>query len=114
MDRIAISIVPSDKGLSDLMDDRFGRAAAFLVVDRDTGEAVETIDNTSVGASHGAGTGAANVLKSAGVGAVISGRFGPNAFDAPRALGIEAWVAPPGITAGEALRLLEDGVLEPM
>ena len=114
MNRIAISIVPNDKGLNDLMDDRFGRAEAFLVVDGDTGQAVETIDNASVHASHGAGTGAANVLKSAGVGAVISGRFGPKAFDALRALGIEAWVAPPGITASEALRLLEDGVLEPM
>ena len=114
MDRIAISIVRNDKGLSDLMDDRFGRAEAFLVVDGITGEAIETIDNASVNASHGAGTGAANMLKSAGVGVVVSGRFGPKAFDALQALGIQAWVAPPGITAGEAVRLLQDGALEQM
>ena len=112
MNRIAISIVPNDKGLSDLMDNRFGRAEAFLVIDGVTGEAVETIDNASAGASHGAGTGAANALKSAGVGAVVSGRFGPRARDALQALGIEAWVAPPTITAREALRLFEDGHLE--
>ena len=111
MDRIAISIVRNDKGLSDLMDDHFGRAEAFLVVDGVTGEAVETIDNALVGAAHGAGTGTANMLRSAGVGTVISGRFGPKASDALCAHGIEAWIAPPRITAGEALHLLEQGGL---
>ena len=111
MNRVAISIVPGEKGLDDQMDERFGRAEAFLVVDATTGETVETIDNALVGAPHGAGTGAANMLKSAGVGTVISGRFGPKACDALRAHGIEAWIAPPRITAGEALRLLENGGL---
>jgi predicted Fe-Mo cluster-binding NifX family protein len=54
------------------------------------------------------------MLKSAGVGAVVSGRFGPKAFDALRALGIEAWLAPPGLKAGEAVRLFQDDVLEQM
>lgn len=112
MNKVAISIVPSGEGLKSRMDDRFGRAQAFLVVDRSTGEVVETIDNASAAASHGAGSGAANLLKSAGVRAVISGRFGPNASDALQALGIEAWLALPGITAGEAARLLRDGALE--
>ena len=112
MEKIAVSIVRNDEGLSDPMDARFGRAEAFLVVDRATGEVVETIANSAVNASHGAGTGAAQMLKSAGVAAVISGRFGPKAFDALQALGVETWVAPPGITAGEAVRLLEDGALE--
>jgi predicted Fe-Mo cluster-binding NifX family protein len=114
MNRIAISIVPNHKDLNDLMDNRFGRAETFLVVDGTTGEAVETIDNASAGAAHGAGIGAANLLKSAGVGAVVSGRFGPKALDALRALGIEAWTAPPTITAQEALRLFKDGDLEQM
>ena len=114
MSRVAISIRSYGEGLSARMDDRFGRAEAFLVVEKETGEAIETIDNASVAASHGAGTGAANMLKSAGVGAVVSGRFGPKAFDALRALGIETWIAPPGLTAGEAVRLLQDGVLEQM
>jgi predicted Fe-Mo cluster-binding NifX family protein len=114
MNRIAISIVPNHKDLSDLMDNRFGRAEAFLVIDRVTGEAVEILDNVSAGASRGAGTGAANLLKSAGIGAVVSGRFGPRALEALEGLGIEAWTAPPTITAGEALRLLEDGDLVQM
>jgi len=112
MSRIAISIRSGGKGLLAFMDDRFGRAEAFLVVERETGEAIETIDNASVEASHGAGTGAASAMRSAEVDAVISGRFGPKAFDALRAFGIEAWLARPGLTAGQALRLLQDGVLE--
>ena len=114
MSRIAISIVGTDEGLSALMDDRFGRAESFVVVDRESGEAVETIDNASVQASRGAGTATANMLRLAGVDAVISGRFGPKAFDALRALGIEAWIAPSGITAREALRMLAEDGLEAM
>ena len=111
MSKIAISVLRGGQGLGASMDDRFGRAEAFLVVERETGEAIETIDNALVGAAHGAGTGTANMLKSAGVGTVISGRIGPKASDALRAHGIEAWIAPPRITAGEALRLLEQGGL---
>lgn len=111
MDRIAISIVRREWSLSDLMDDRFGRAEAFLVVDGLTGAVVETIDNSALRFSDGAGTRVADTLKSAYVTGVISGRFGPNALRALQALGIKAWVAPPGITAGEALRMLEVGAL---
>lgn len=114
MGRIAISVTHEGEGMDALMDGRFGRAEAFLLVDRETREVVETVDNASVSASHGAGAAAANTMKSGGVEAVISGRFGPKAFDALRALGIETWVAPPGITAGEALRLLDEGDLEQM
>ena len=114
MGRIAVSVTRQGEGTDALMDGRFGRAEAFLVVERESGEVVETIDNVSVGASHGAGIAAANTMKSGGVEAVISGRFGPKAFDALRALGIETWVAPSGISAGEALRMLDDAGLEQM
>ena len=114
MGRIAISVTHEGEGMDALMDGRFGRAEAFLVVERESGEVVETIGNESVGSSHGAGIAAANTMKSVGVDAVISGRFGPKAFDALRALGIETWVAPAGITAGEAFRMLDDAGLERM
>jgi len=112
MNRIAISVRHGRQGRHTSMDDRFGRAEAFLVVDEKTGEALETINNTSVNASHGAGTGAATVLSSAKVDTVISGRFGPKAFDALQALGIQTWIAPSGITAGEAWVMFHDGDLK--
>jgi len=114
MSKIAISIRRGGKDLFASMDDRFGRAEAFLVVERETGEVIEIIDNPSVESARGAGTGAANVLNSAGVDAAISGRFGPKAFDALRTLGIETWTAPFAITAGDAFRMLADGGLEQM
>ena len=100
MGKVAISVVRNGQDLNAVMDDRFGRADAFLVVDGETDEVVGTILNASVKAAHGAGTVASNMMKYAGVEAVISGRFGPKAFDALQALGIKTWIAPPGITAG--------------
>jgi predicted Fe-Mo cluster-binding NifX family protein len=94
------------------MDDRFGRAETFLVVDEKTGETLETIDNRGANSSNGAGPEVAAALHSAEVDGVISGRFGPKAYDALKALGIEAWIAPPGITAGEAWVMFHDGDLK--
>ena len=114
MDRVAISVQRDYDGLCASIDERFGRAKAFLVVDKKTGKAIETIENSSGDAAHGAGTAAANLLSSAKVEAVVSGRFGPNALDALGALGIEAWIAPPGVNAGLALLMFEGGRLERM
>jgi predicted Fe-Mo cluster-binding NifX family protein len=114
MDRVAISVLRDFEGLCASVDERFGRAKAFLVVDKRTGKTLETIENASADVSHGAGTAAANLLSSAGVSAVVSGRFGPNALDVLRALDIEAWVAPRGVNAGVALLMLEGGRLQQM
>ncbi len=111
MDRVAISVLRDYEGLCASMDQRFGRAKAFLVVDKRTGKTIDTIENASADVSHGAGTAAAKLLSSARVSAVVSGGFGPNALDVLRALGIEAWVAPSGINAGLALLMLEAGRL---
>ncbi len=43
MSRVAISVTREGEGMDALMDSRFGRAEAFLVVDRETGEVVETL-----------------------------------------------------------------------
>jgi predicted Fe-Mo cluster-binding NifX family protein len=114
MGKVGISVVHHIEGLSAVMDDRFGRAEAFLVVDPDTGEVAGTLINPSKEASHGAGTQAANIMKCAGVDKVISGRFGPKAFETLQALEIEGWMAPSGVTAREALRMLKEGTLERM
>lgn len=114
MDRIAISVRRDFEGLCASMDARFGRARTFLVVCGKTGKTLETIDNPSADVSHGAGTAAANLLRSSGVEAVLSGRFGPKALDLLRNHGIEAWAAPPGINAGLALLMFEGERLERM
>jgi predicted Fe-Mo cluster-binding NifX family protein len=113
MSRVGITILRGERqGLDATMDERFGRAQAFLVVDGETGEVIETIDNPSATAERGAGTGAASLMKSAGIDAVISGRFGPKALDALQALGIETWIAGAAISAEQALTLFRAGGLE--
>lgn len=96
------------------MDERFGRAERFLLVDRESGEVIETVDNTAANEAHGAGTSAASLMRDRGVTAVLSGRFGPKAFQALQGLGIETWLVPPSVTARQALERLASGTLRRM
>ena len=111
--RIAISVV-GPGGLVARLDPRFGRAAAFLMVDLESREILREVENEAAGAAHGAGTGAAATMSKNTVDAVISGRFGPKAYQALEALSIEMWIAPNGITAEQALDSLAAGTLEKM
>jgi predicted Fe-Mo cluster-binding NifX family protein len=114
MSSIAISIQSGGDGLSSPMDGRFGRAARFALVDAAAGTLVGIVDNPAAQAAHGAGTATAALLGERAVNAVISGRFGPQAFEALGALGIEMWIAPPGLTAQQALDEHRAGRLERM
>lgn len=101
--RIAISIQGGDS-LEAVLDPRFGRAARFLIVD-EGGNVLDVVDNGSVHASHGAGPATASLVSRSGATMVISGRYGPKAYDALRAFGVEPWVGEPDRTAAD---LLED------
>ncbi|RUM47677.1 MAG: dinitrogenase iron-molybdenum cofactor biosynthesis protein [Desulfocapsa sp.] len=76
--KIAISAV--EGSLDSQVDPRFGRAAWFLLIETETGELYETVDN-SIGkeAAHGAGISAAALVADKGVQAVLTGRVGPKA-----------------------------------
>jgi len=82
---------------------RFGRCAYFLVVDTET-RGWESFGNPAAEASGGAGTQAAQFLANQGVEAVVSGDFGPNAFTALEAAGIQMYSA----QKGQAEALLDD------
>ena len=101
--KIAISIQGGDS-LEAVLDPRFGRAARFLIVD-EGGSVLEVIDNGNVNASHGAGPATASLVSRAGATVVISGRYGPKAYDALHAFGVETWIGEPDRTAAD---LLED------
>lgn len=103
------------EGGSDLnvkLDPRFGRASFFLIVDTEEDRLIEAIKNDNVEAAHGAGTGSAALIGKKKAGAVIAGRFGPKAYDALKALGIDAFLAPEGVTVAEALQSFKQGKLE--
>lgn len=81
----------------------FGRAPRFLVHDTATNVTSILVNDAAAGA-HGAGTGAAALVVQSGAEAVVSGRFGPKAFEVLQAAGIEMYVT---ATDGSAATALE-------
>ncbi len=109
--KLIISI--SGNKLDSPFDPRFGRAAAFCLVDSETGEWTYH-ENPALAASGGAGVQAAQFVAKLGAQAVISGAYGPNAFDALSPAGIEMYLAPTGdnLTAANVLELFKAGKLQ--
>jgi predicted Fe-Mo cluster-binding NifX family protein len=108
--KLAISI--SGNTLDSPFDARFGRAAAFCIVDTENGE-WQAFDNPALTASGGAGVQAAQFVAKQGAGAVVSGAFGPNAFDTLAAAGVELYLAPTSqsYTAAEIVKMFKAGEL---
>lgn len=101
--KLAISV--AGKTFDSPFDARFGRAAAFCIVDMETGD-WRAFDNPALSASGGAGVQAAQFVVKHGAQAVVSGAFGPNAFDTLVAAEIEMYLAP-GNEAHTAAKILE-------
>lgn len=108
--KLAITI--SGTALEAPFDARFGRAEAFCIIDTDTGER-SVLKNPSVSSGHGAGVQAAQLVAKLGVGAAISGAFGPKAFETLKAAQIEMYTAPArrGATGSDVLAMFERGEL---
>lgn len=108
--KLIISI--SGNKLESPFDPRFGRAAAFCFVDSETGEWT-VHENPALSASGGAGVQAAQFVAKLGAQAVISGAYGPNAFDALSPAGIEMYLAltSDNLTAADVLALFKAGKL---
>jgi len=107
-----IVITISGQTLDSPFDPRFGRAAAFCLVDSETGE-WNAHANPALSASGGAGVQAAQFIARLGAQAVISGAYGPNAADTLSSAGIEMYFAPADetLTAAQVLALFKAGKL---
>jgi len=103
--RVAVS--STGNSLDSQVDPRFGRCQVILVVDTETLK-VEALSNASIGVAHGAGVGAAQVVASKGINAVITGSVGPNAFSALNAAGIKVYTGVNG-TVRDAVERLNRG-----
>ena len=81
-------------------------------MDSETGEWTAH-ENPALSASGGAGVQAAQFVVKLGAQAVISGAYGPNAFDTLSPAGIEMYLAPTGapLTAAQVLALFKAGKL---
>jgi len=88
-----IAVAAEGRDATSRVDERFGRAAYFVIHDTESG-AFETIENgANVSAAHGAGTGSAQEIVSRNVDVVVSGQVGPKAEAVLSAAGIKmvAW-----------------------
>ena len=94
------------------LDERFGRAHWFLVVDDETGEMIETLENTARTEASGAGGKAAQLLADKGVGVVVAPEVGPKGLSALTAFGIKAYKQGSAEHVAEALSALNTGTLE--
>ena len=93
------------------VDPRFGRAAFFLAVDP-ASMAWQAHPNAAVNASGGAGTQAAQFVAGLKAEAVVSGAFGPNAFEALQAAGIAMYLCGQAATARQVVEEYQAGRLE--
>ncbi len=107
-----MKVAVSAKGntVESLMDQRFGRAASFIIVDTQTME-YEAIDNTSAAASGGAGISAAQMVADKDAEAVITGNVGPNAMNVLKAANIKIYKGN-AASVKENVELFVKGMLE--
>lgn len=82
-----IAITATKPQFDATFDQRFGRCAYFIVIERDS-RAWQSLTNPAAEARGGAGTLAAQFVAQQGVQAVVSGKFGPNAYTALQTAGI--------------------------
>ena len=85
---MTIAISANGNGWKEQLDERFGRAQGFFLIDSDNGNTRFLDNRSNVDAAHGAGTGTVQTLLKEGVGVVITGRVGPKAADALKAAGV--------------------------
>jgi predicted Fe-Mo cluster-binding NifX family protein len=106
-----IAITSSGKINTAPVNPRFGRCDYFIILDTETKE-WEAVDNPATQARGGAGSQAAQFIANQGVEAVISGRYGPNAYTALAAAGIQALVISGQETVDAAFEKFLAGELE--
>jgi predicted Fe-Mo cluster-binding NifX family protein len=104
-----LCITSTGKTLESKVDERFGRAPYFLIVDTETKE-FHAVKNTALTTGRGAGVVAVQALSDLGAGALLTGIVGPNAFQALKAAGIKAYEgALETDTAASALEKFTEG-----
>ncbi len=105
-----IAISATGNTLESGLDQRFGRAASFIIVETDTME-YEALDNAAAVSAGGAGISAAQSVVDKGAAAVITGNVGPNAMNVLKAANIEIYKGS-ATSIKENVKLFKKGALE--
>jgi len=104
-----IAITSTGKTLDSQVDQRFGRAAYFLVVESETMD-FSLIENKSGAAAAGAGISSAKGVVDAGAEVVLTGNCGPNAERTLSAAGVKLYTGVTG-TVAQAIELFKSAKL---
>lgn len=106
---VAFSATGSD--LNSDLDQRFGRAKQFILIDTETNAATILENTQNMNAAQGAGIQSAQNVINAGADAVVTGNCGPKAFQVLQAAGVKIYHTQQHETVAEALRALLSGAL---
>ena len=106
-----VAITSYGKDLTSDVDQRFGRAGWFIVVDTETGGYEAVNNEKNLNASQGAGIQAAENISRSGAEVLITGNCGPNAFRTLNAAGIKVVCNAKG-TVSEGLEKYKKGELQ--
>jgi len=90
---VKIAITSKGDNLESELDLRFGRCQYFIIVDDNDLQSFKAVANDAMSSGGGAGIKAAQTVINEGVEAVISGNYGPNAFDALSSGGVKLYTA---------------------
>ncbi|CAA7603297.1 Dinitrogenase iron-molybdenum cofactor [Acididesulfobacillus acetoxydans] len=105
-----IAVSSTGTTLESTMDQRFGRAANFVVVDTETMD-FESLNNGAAASGGGAGISAAQTVVDKGVGAIITGNIGPNAMNVLQAAQVDIFRGSP-VSVKENIAKHQKGLLE--
>jgi len=104
-----IAVTSTGQSLDSQVDQRFGRAAYFIIVDTETME-FNAVDNQNVAAAGGAGVSSAKNVIDSGAEAVLTGNCGPNAQNTLSSADVKLYTGVKG-TVSEAIELFKSGNL---
>jgi len=105
-----IAVSSTGKDMDSRVDQRFGRAAFFIIVDTES-EGFIARDNTqNLNAMQGAGIQSAKNVVDLGVQAVLTGNMGPKAFSTLQAAGVDVYTGVSG-TINDAIETFKTGTL---
>lgn len=106
-----ISICSKKEGLDSLVDERFGRAENFTIVDIDT-MATQTVENTAKNEASGAGGEAVRLISKYNVDIAIVPHLGPKAEKAMEAFEIKTFSQEDYKSVGDVLEAYKAGNLK--
>ncbi len=106
-----VAITATGKTIDSKLDTRFGRCGYFVIIDSDSGEILDAVANKAADATGGAGPKAVQQVVDLGVDAVVSGNFGPKAFNALQAANLKVYMDAFGTVADTFVKF-RDGKLK--